>query len=243
MLSEKGAFFLNSIMNENIPLFVSVIFILTVMIALGLFWRTRSKSSFEVIAILAIWLTFQAILTLRGFYLDTDVMPPRFLLLVAPPMLFIILLFVSPQGKRFIDSLDLKWLTLFHIVRVPVEITLLFLFVYGQVPQLMTFEGRNLDIISGITAPLAYFLYKQHENKKFLMTWNLICLGLLFNIVIHAILAAPLPFQQLAFEQPNVGVFYFPFSWLPGFIVPMALFCHLASIRRLISVNEKSLSY
>lgn len=229
-------------MNEHIPVFVSILFILTVAAALGLFWRSRTKA-FESILVLVTWLLIQAILTIKGFYLDTDAMPPRFLFLVGPPLLFIFLLFISPQGKRFIDSMDIKWLTLFHVVRVPVEITLLFLFVYDQIPQLMTFEGRNLDIVSGISAPLAYFLFRKNENRKLLLAWNFICMGLLFNIVIHAILSAPLPFQQLAFEQPNVGVFYFPFSWLPGFIVPMALFCHLASIRKLSSVNEKSLSY
>jgi hypothetical protein len=52
----------------------------------------------------------------------------------------------------------------------------------------------------------------------------------LANIVIIAILSAPTPMQKFGFEQPNVGVVYFPFIWLPTIIVPIVLFAHLASL-------------
>jgi len=67
------------------------------------------------------------------------------------------------------------------------------------------------------------------------MLWNVICLGLLFNIVINAILSAPTIFQAQAFDQPNIGVFYFPFVWLPCFIVPAVLFSHLVCLKKLKS--------
>jgi len=37
----------------------------------------------------------------------------------------------------------------------------------------------------------------------------------------------------LAFDQPNIAVLYFPFSWLPTYVVPVVLFCHLAALRKL----------
>tara|TARA_R110002096_G_scaffold209585_1_gene396758 strand:- start:1620 stop:1829 length:210 start_codon:yes stop_codon:yes gene_type:complete len=49
-----------------------------------------------------------------------------------------------------------------------------------------------------------------------------------------AALSAQTPFQQLAFDQPNIGVTYFPFVWIPAVIVPIILFSHLVSIRQLI---------
>ena len=103
----------------------------------------------------------------------------------------------------------------------------------------MTFEGRNLDILSGITAPVVYYFgfVKKRMNNTSIILWNLICLGLLFNIVITAILSAPTPFQKLAFDQPNIGVFYFPFIWLPGIIVPLVLLAHLAVIRHLMKAK------
>jgi hypothetical protein len=65
--------------------------------------------------------------------------------------------------------------------------------------------------------------------------WNVICLGLLFNIVINAILSAPFPIQRFAFDQPDVAVLYFPFTWLPCCVVPVVLLSHLAVLRQLLT--------
>jgi hypothetical protein len=62
----------------------------------------------------------------------------------------------------------------------------------------------------------------------------------LFNIVLTAILSAPLPIQQLAFEQPNIAVLYFPFTFLPGFIVPIVLFSHLVVISKITRNNLRN---
>jgi hypothetical protein len=166
----------------------------------------------------------------------TDSMPPRFPLLAGPPLLFLVFLFLTRGGRRFIDRFDLKWMTWVHVVRIPVEITLFLLFREKLVPELMTFEGRNFDIISGITAPLmVLFAFTGRSPKRgMLLAWNFICLLLVLNIVIHAVLAAPSPFQQLAFDQPNVGILYFPFVWLPCCVVPIVFFCHFAAIRKLL---------
>ena len=100
----------------------------------------------------------------------------------------------------------------------------------------MTFEGRNLDIISGLTAPLIYYIVfvKKWAGNTLLLVWNIICLCLLLNIVATAVLSAPFPFQQLGFDQPNIAILYFPFVWLPCCIVPIVFFSHLVSIRYLL---------
>ncbi|MNY38553.1 hypothetical protein D3C86_1731870 [compost metagenome] len=127
-------------------------------------------------------------------------------------------------------------LTYVHLIRIPVELVLYGLFLNGAIPELMTFEGRNFDILAGITAPLVGFfgISQSKMGKTSLLLWNFACLGLLLNIVVTAILSAPSPFQQLSFEQPNIAILYFPFSWLPVFVVPLVLFAHLAAIRKLI---------
>ena len=106
----------------------------------------------------------------------------------------------------------------------------------------MTFNGNNFDILSGITAPIIAYLvvHKKLFNKKIILLWNFIALGLLLNIVFTAIFSAPFSFQKFSFEQPNIAVLFFPFSWLPAFIVPVVLFCHLASIRQLIKPRNES---
>jgi hypothetical protein len=104
----------------------------------------------------------------------------------------------------------------------------------------MTFEGRNPDILSGLTAPLIYWLAFRggKTNRPLLIIWNLIALGFLINIVTHAFLSFPFPLQQLAFDQPNRAVLYFPFVWLPTIVVPIVLFCHLSSLWQLFSGSK-----
>ncbi len=220
---------------QQVPVFVNLLFELTTLITVCFFYRATQNSK-TVLIILFAWMILQAALGLAGFYTVTNTTPPRFLLLVLPPVLLIILLFTTAKGRSFIDGLNCKTLTMLHIIRIPVEIVLFLLFTYKTIPQLMTFEGRNFDILSGITAPVVFYLafIRKTTAAKLLLVWNFICLGLLANIVINAVLSAPFPFQKFAFDQPNIAVLYFPFNWLPGVVVPLVLLSHLVVIRQLV---------
>jgi hypothetical protein len=89
---------------------------------------------------------------------------------------------------------------------------------------------------------ICYFVFvKKLLNDKYLLLWNVACLALLLNVVIIAVLTAPSRFQQLAFDQPNIALLYFPFEWLPSFIVPIVLFSHLATIRQILHNKNKVL--
>lgn len=123
------------------------------------------------------------------------------------------------------------------MVRIPVEIGLYWLFIHRVVPGIMTFEGRNFDILCGLTAPLVYYFgyIKNVLNRKILFAWNILSLLSLANIVSTAVLSAPFPIQQFAFDQPNIALLYFPFVWLPCCIVPIVLLSHLVAIKRLIN--------
>lgn len=200
--------------------------------------ETTRKKSMSILIGLTIWLIIQTGLTLKNIYkTDTNSFPPKIMLFgILPTILTILFLFATQKGRQFIDSLPLKNLTYLNVVRIPVELVLFCLSLNKAIPELMTFEGRNFDIIAGITAPIiAYFgLSKTKLNAKTILIWNLICLGLLINIVINASFSAPSLIQKFAFEQPNIAILNFPFSWLPTFIVPIILFGHLTSIRQLL---------
>ncbi|MDF3026044.1 MAG: putative transrane protein of unknown function [Fluviicola sp.] len=238
-------------MIDNLPMYISLVFGLTTVATLLLFSWTVKKSASHKIAKtapivmlgLTIWLGIQAGLTLENVYnSDTDSFPPKIMLMgILPTVLTIILLFLTSKGRQFMDSLPIKNLTYLNTVRIPVEIVLFWLFLNKAVPELMTFEGRNWDIIAGITAPfIAYFgIRKNRVNRKLLLWWNIICLGLLINIVVNALFAAPSPIQKFAFDQPNIAILNFPFSWLPTFIVPIVFFGHLVSIRQILKQNIK----
>jgi hypothetical protein len=228
---------------ENLPLYITIIFDFITLVTVLLFFKATNYSR-PVIFLLVLWLVLQGLISLTGFYTVSNTIPPRFILLVLPPLVVIATLFFTLKGRMFIDSLDIKTLTLLHTIRIAVEIILFLVFLQKGIPGIMTFEGRNFDIISGLTAPFIYYFgfIKKQLNEKIIAAWNIVCLVLLINIVITAILSAPFAFQKLAFEQPNVAILYFPFVWLPCCIVPIVLFSHLVAIRRFIT-NRKNKSY
>ncbi|MGM9510483.1 hypothetical protein ACS5NO_22305 [Larkinella sp. GY13] len=226
-------------LSENPPLWLSLGFGGILILTLAVFYTALRKAiptrAGFIFMGMILWLMVLLVLAQRRFFLNIDAVPPRFLLAIAPPLLVILGLFFTKPGRIFLDQLPIPTLTFLNTIRIPVELALYGLFVYQQIPEVMTFEGRNFDILAGITAPLAgYWASKNRpaDHRK-LLIWNLLALALLVNIVGHAIVSAPTPVQQLAFDQPNVGVLKFPFVGLPGLVVPMVLLGHLVSIRQL----------
>lgn len=228
-------------MIANLPMYVNIVFVLTTLLTVFLFYKAGSRSKISL-GILVLWLLVQAVLSYTLFYSVTYTTPPRFVLLALPPVLLIIFSFITAKGKAYINKLDAKTLTLLHVVRIPVELCLYWLFLNKSIPQLMTFEERNFDILAGLTAPIIfYFGYVKNKfGKTILLLWNFVCLGLLLNIVINAVLSAPSNFQQFAFEQPNTAILYFPFVWLPCCVVPLVLLAHLVCIRKILVINSTS---
>lgn len=228
-------------MIENLPGYISWIFALTTFVTIGFFMLAARQTPSSRAFVPALSVTFlillavHALLSLNGFYLITSILPPRFMLGPVPSTL-ILLILVFVFARKPISISALRTLTLLHIIRVPVELCLLWLFQNGQIPQLMTFEGRNFDILSGLSAPLIGWLAFRGGklNKPLLIVWNLLALGLLINIVAHAILSLATPFQQFSFEQPNRGVLYFPFIWLPAIVVPVVFVSHILSLWQLL---------
>jgi hypothetical protein len=232
-------------MIDNLPLFVSLTFGLTTVATLLLFvWTIKNandvqmqKKAIPIFIGFTVWLLIQSILTLKNIYnSDTSTFPPKIILFgILPTILTIILMFATSKGRQFMDSLPIKNLTYLHIVRIPVELVLYWLFLNNAIPELMTFEGRNFDILAGISAPIiAYFGFtKSKLNRQTILIWNIVCLGLLINIVFYALFSAPSPIQKFAFDQPNIAILHFPFSWLPTVIVPIVVFGHLVSIRHI----------
>ena len=182
--------------------------------------------------IILLWSFLQLLLSSTGFYEETMVLPPRFLLLIGPNVLAIVFLFFHKKGIEIRNKIDAKKLLYIHPVRIVVELCLLGLFLQNAIPKLMTFEGTNFDILIGFSSLFVIYLVDKNKSSKYLLLWNYIGLLFLANIVITAILSAPTPFQQISFEQANTGVFKFPFTLLPGLIVPLVLLSHLLTIKK-----------
>ena len=227
---------------ESLPGYVSIVFIRTTLASVFFLRRAiRSAGLHRLPAkilyfLLPLWIIFQGIISTGGFYQNTTSLPPRIVAFGVFPALLLILSFFVFFRNGFIDRMPLKVLTMIHIIRIPVEIVLLWLFFGGQVPRIMTFEGYNFDILSGILAPIVYLIAFRGAtvNRRLLIGYNILGMLLLANIVSIAILSLPSPLQVLAFDQPNLAVTYFPYVWLPTIVVPIVLFAHLASLWKLV---------
>jgi len=216
------------------PLVLDLFFLLTTLVALFFLWKTTNHSR-PVLVLAIAWLALQSGIALTGFYTVTNILPPRFLLSIGPPVLAIIVLLFTGAGKKFLTAIDLKWATLMHCVRMLVEITLFWLFVDKQVSIMVSVEGGNIDFFAGLTAPFIWWAYSSGRiSRRGLLAWNIVCLLSVGNAVVRAMLSAPFPFQRFGFDQPTVAILYFPFVWLPAFIVPCVLLCHVAAIRKLM---------
>lgn len=217
---------------NNLPSYIYLIFGITVLLAIYIYFKASNNSKSFLIIVFC-WIIFQTIMSVTGFYKIVNTIPPRFALLIIPPIISIIILFCTKKGQYFINNYNIKTLTIFHIIRIPIELILYWLFISKTVPGLMTFEGRNFDIFSGISAPLIFYFgfVKKKISRSIIIIWNLICLALLINIVFNAILSLPGEFQQFAFDQPNIAILQFPFLLLPSVLVPLVFFSHLATIR------------
>ncbi len=227
------------------PSYVPIIFILTTFLTVGIFLYAIGKAGTDklkgklLFGFVLVWLVIQGVLAYTGFFQEFDKLPPRTFAL-GPLPFFLVTIAYLVFARKFLESMPLAALTLIHTIRIPVELVLLWLYQAGQAPIEMTFEGRNFDILSGITAPIVYFLAFREGgiNRPLLIAWNIAALALLAIIVTIAVLAFPSPFQTIGLGQPNIGVTYFPFAWLPSIIVPTVFFCHVASIWKLVGQRQ-----
>lgn len=220
---------------EVIPWHVYLVFVLTVLFTIYFFYKAANRSN-KVLTIIILWIALQGILTFLGIYQNTKTTPPRLVFIGIPPLLFILFLFLTKKGLQFIDGLNENLLTILHVIRIPMEVVLWWLFIYKAIPQIMTFEGRNFDILAGLSAPIIfYFGYiKEKISKTTKLIWNIVSVLLLVNFVFYAILCIPTIFQQYGLELPNIAVLYFPFVWLPCCVVPIVFLSHFVTIRKLL---------
>lgn len=177
-------------MLDSAPIGLAFLF-LTLSIGSFLWFYFISKNKLVGITLLC-WILIQSGMALAGLYQDNQMVPPRIAAFgVIPALLLIIATFLHPKGREWMDTLNLTQLTLFHAIRIPVEIGLYWAYTANLVPIDMTFEGYNYDIFSGISGLLIGLVMLKYKLPKWFLTiWNLGCLIFLFIIVGTALLTS-----------------------------------------------------
>jgi hypothetical protein len=204
-------------------------------------WEPRRKQNFKRnwVIVLLLWAIFVSAWSASGMMRDFSLFPFNFLPVIAIPLITsLVITFSAPMGE-VLDQINKEKIIQLQSFRFFVEILLWLLFVANLLPVQMTFEGRNFDILAGVSGPvIAWLAMRGKISRTGLILWNIICLGLLTNIVSIAILSTPAPIRVFMNEPANTIVTEFPVSWLPGFLVPLAYTLHFFSLRQLVRSHQ-----
>jgi hypothetical protein len=200
----------------------------------------KSRSAVSVLASLCVWFIYAGLLAYWGVLRNTSTHPPGVVFLFGPVLLFLIVfvLFIgrSTAGARLAMATPL-WIILgAQCFRIGVELFLHQLWIDGLIPKMLTFQGANVDIYIGASAPLiAWLSTRGRLGIKIALAWNVLGLLSLINVVIRAVLTVPGPFDLIHAEIPNQMIGTFPFLFIPGFFVPLAVALHVVAIRLIIT--------
>jgi hypothetical protein len=182
---------------------------------------------------IVVWLAVPAVLAVRGVFLNFTSVPPNLLRLVLPMLLIVVALCASPWGRYAAEKLPTSLLVGTQAFRFPLELVLYGLAAHGLLSSEMTLLGYNFDIVTGILAlPLWWSVRRLTAPRWALLAWNALGFVLLVVVLTIAILSFPVPFGW--FDPPNLIVAFYPWVWLPTFLVPIALCSHILLMRKLL---------
>ena len=184
-------------------------------------------------AAIAAWLAYVGTLSVSGIVGDASLRPPGIAYILVPVFVFMIVVVVrSKAALRIALSVPLPLLIGAQVYRVGVELLFHRLWVDGMVPKMLTYQGANVDIVIGLSAPIAAWLStKGRTGLKIALAWNALGLAVLANVAVRAALTAPGPFNLIHQELPNLAFGTFPFTFIPGFFAPFAVALHFLAIR------------
>lgn len=193
-----------------------------------------------VAIILTTWLVYVSLLSLAGVF-KVGGLPPRIpLLLVLPPFAFITYFFSKKKHRNLIEATPASWLVYSQSFRVVVELMLYSLFLQGVLPKAGTYEGYNYEILIGITSiVVGYWGYTRKALPNIVLKiWNYTGLVTLTIVVFIMISHAYFPDLYTKPEKLNISDFgSFPYTLLAGFLMPLAVFMHVFSLKKIANEN------
>ena len=209
------------------------------------FLSTKTNSELQtskrlLIVILVSWVGYLALMGNLGFFNDNS-LPPRVPLFLILPIFLSLFLWLRKAGsKLIIQSIPFYFPVAIQSFRVVVELLIHATYGQGLLPRIVTYEGVNFDILVGLTAPLATGLhYRGIIGDRVLLGWNFVSLTVLASTVSTFVIAFYFG-DQLNIPKFPMVVGNLPFIFLPGIMVPFAVFMHIISIRLITFKMKKA---
>jgi hypothetical protein len=219
---------------------VAAFIVIPVALVVLLLWATgaayRGRGATMVVARVAIgaalWMTGTWAVASSGVFRHWDATPPPFFFLVLGITVLSGVLAWSPFGRTLATAIPLWLLILVQAFRFPLELAMHAMYERGIMPVEMSYSGRNVDIITGVTALVVAMIVRTGRGRAIAAAWNVMGLLLVLNVVTVAILATP-RFRYFGDDHLNVWITYPPFVWLPAVMVLAATSGHLLIFRAL----------
>ena len=182
---------------------------------------------------LPVWLVYVGSMSYFGVVSNISLRPPGIFYILLPVLVFVGLVLVrSEVGGTAARSFPIWLLLLVPVYRIGVELFLHQLWHEGLVPRMLTFQGANADIWVGLSAPaVAWFSTRGRTGLQVALVWNWLGLLSLTNIALRFAMTAPGPLHVLNVEWPNMAAGTFPYTFIPGFLAPLAVSLHVLAIR------------
>jgi len=198
-------------------------------------WLTPSRRPGWAMLVITAWVALLGYLSLAGYFANFRSLPPRILPALLLPLLAGLLFLRSAGPRDPLARTPPQWLIYAQSFRILMELILWALFLQHRAPSIMTFEGRNADILVGLTAiPLGYLCFvRRRWSPRVAFWWNVAGILILLNVVVHAQLSTPSPLRVFVTDPPVTFIAYWPYILLPGFLVPLAWLLHAASLIQL----------
>lgn len=180
---------------------------------------------------LALWLTILTELARMGALLEADGFP-MLALVFMPVLLAGLWLMRSSTFRLLLRFVMPQWLIWIHSFRALLALLYYLLWVAGLLPLHLSLQGLNQDFIVGLTAPLAATLFFGRRYYPLqAMLWHLF--GMLLAGTTLLLIVWSTPSTRAAFPETTTLFTEFPFVWVVGFLMPLAIVLHAFALWQL----------
>ncbi|WP_420575233.1 hypothetical protein [Ekhidna sp.] len=175
------------------------------------------------------WFIYVFTLSNSGWLEDFN-FPPRVPLLIVVPAILGIIVYTSQKWVKEAIAKTPDHQTIYiQSFRILVELLIYGAFLIGIFPKKATFEGLNYDILVGITALIVGVLVQKGIFKsKAILIWNILSLAIL-GLTVYSFISS---YYFSDMMSGNYGFVRMPYIFLAAFLLPMAIFYHVTSIRQ-----------
>ncbi len=200
------------------------------------------RTAVIITAGLFVWLTYVGLLGYFGVIGNASMRPPEIAFIFLPVVLFLVVFILRLRASTAAIAFPLWIILATQSFRIVVELFLHQLWSDGLIPRMLTFAGANVEIYVGASAPLiAWLSTRGRMGVRLALAWNALGLLALANVVTRAVFTTPGPFHLIHAEAPNLMFGTFPYMFIPGFFVPLAVLLHVMAIRAIGSSTRNTL--